>query len=79
MQNYYLRIEDMLSLVSHKISIVKYVVLKKIICFLSLFWLSHLDLDSNLFGLGLDLDSIVLVLDSTMVDLTTALVSITMF
>ncbi len=48
------------SLVSHQLSIIKYVVLKKIF-FLSLFWPSHLDLDldldSNLFGLGLDLDS----------------------
>ncbi len=48
------------SLVSHKLSIIKYVVLKKIF-FLSLFWPSHLDLDldldSNLFGLGLDSDS----------------------
>ncbi len=34
----------------------------------------ELDLDSNLFGLSLDSDSIVLVLDSTKVDLTTALV-----
>ncbi len=31
MQNYYIRIEDMPSLVSHKLSIIKYVVLKKII------------------------------------------------
>ncbi len=50
----------MLSLVSHTLSIIKYVVLKKIF-FLSLFWPSHLDLDldldSNLFGLGLDSDS----------------------
>ncbi len=68
------------SLVSHQLSIIKYVVLKKIF-FLSLFWLSHLDLDldldSNLFGLGLDSDSnlfgLGLVLDSTKVDLTTAL------
>ncbi len=49
------------SLVSHQLSIIKYVVLKKI--FFSLFWPSHLDLDldldldSNLFGLGLDSDS----------------------
>ncbi len=42
MQNYYLRIEDMLSLLSHKLSIIKYVVLKKIIffflCFHCLIW-----------------------------------------
>ncbi len=37
MPNYYLRIEDMLALVSHKLSIVKYVVLKKMLFFLSLF------------------------------------------
>ncbi len=78
------------SLVSHQLSIIKYVVLKKIF-FLSLFWPSHLDLDldsnlfglrldsdSNLFGLGLDSDSnlfgLGLVLDLTKVDLTTALV-----
>ncbi len=45
MQNYDIRIEDMLSPVSHKLSIIKYVVLKKII-FVS-------------FGLGLDLDSVL--------------------
>ncbi len=49
------------SLVSHQLSIIKYVVLKKIHFFLSQFWPSHLDLDldldSNLFGLGLDSDS----------------------
>ncbi len=69
------------SLVSHQLSIIKYVVLKKIHFFLSQFWPSHLDLDldldSNLFGLGLDSDSnlfgLGLVLDSTKVDLTTAL------
>ncbi len=33
MQNYYIRIEDMLSHISHKLSIIKYVVLKKIIFF----------------------------------------------
>ncbi len=42
MQNYYIRTEDMLSLVSHKLSIIKYVVLKKIIfyflCFDRLIW-----------------------------------------
>ncbi len=42
MQNYYIRIEDMPSLVSHKLSIIKYVVLKKIIffflCFYRLIW-----------------------------------------
>ncbi len=42
MQNYYIRIEDMPSLVSHKLSIIKYVVLKKIIfyflCFDRLIW-----------------------------------------
>ncbi len=81
MQNYYIRIEDMPSLISHKLSIIKYVVLKKIIFFLySVLIVSFglgLDLDSNLFGLGLDSDSnlfgLGLVLDSTKVDLTTAL------
>ncbi len=34
MQNYYIRIEDMPSLVSHQLSIIKYVVLKKIFFFL---------------------------------------------
>ncbi len=68
MQNDYLRKEDMLSLVSHKWSIDKYVVLKKIIifflCFDCLIWTwtwlrleplwtrSWLGLDSS--GLGLD-------------------------
>ncbi len=66
MQNYYIRIEDMPSLESHQLSIIKYVVLKKIF-FLSVLTVSFgLDSDSNLFGLGL-------VLDSTKVDLTTAL------
>ncbi len=87
MQNYYFKLEELLSLVSHNLSIVKYVILKKIICFFLCFdcliwtwtWLGlkplglGLDLDSNLLGLGLDLDSIVLVLDSTKVDLATAL------
>ncbi len=58
MQNDYLRIEDVLSLVSHKWSIVKYVDLKKIRVFFLCFD-SHLD--SNL--LDSDLTSIVLVLD----------------
>ncbi len=62
MQNYYIRIEDMLSPVSHKLSIIKYVVLKKIIFFDCLIWTwtclgLGLDSDSNLFGLGLDSDS----------------------
>ncbi len=47
------------SLVSHKLSIIKYGFEEDF--FLSLFWPSHLDLDldldSNLFGLGLDSDS----------------------
>ncbi len=87
MQNYYIRIEDMASLVSHQLSIIKYVVLKKIfffLCFDRLIWTwtwtwtrTSLDSDSNLFGLGLDSDSnlfgLGLVLDSTKVDLTTAL------
>ncbi len=41
MQNYYIRIEDMPSLVSHQLSIIKYVVLKKIfffLCFDRLIW-----------------------------------------
>ncbi len=65
MQNYYIRIEDMPSLVSHQLSIIKYVVLKKIfffLCFDRLIWTwtwtrTSLDSDSNLFGLGLDSDS----------------------
>ncbi len=73
------------SLVSHQLSIIKYVVLKKIfffLCFDRLIWTwtwtwTRTSLDSNLFGLGLDLDSnlfgLGLVLDSTKVDLTTAL------
>ncbi len=85
MQNYYIRIEDMQSLVSHQLSIIKYVVLKKIfffLCFDRLIWTwtwtwTRTSLDSNLFGLGLDSDSnlfgLGLVLDSTKVDLTTAL------
>ncbi len=75
------------SLVSHQLSIIKYVVLKKIIfyflCFDRLIWTwpwTRTSLDSNLFGLGLDLDSnlfgLGLVLDSTKVDLTTALIQI---
>ncbi len=72
------------SLVSHQLSIIKYVVLKKIfffLCFDRLIWTwtrTSLDSDSNLFGLGLDSDSnlfgLGLVLDSTKVDLTTALI-----
>ncbi len=41
MQNYYIIIEDMPSLVSHQLSIIKYVVLKKIfffVCFDCLIW-----------------------------------------
>ncbi len=65
MQNYYIITEDMPSLVSHQLSIIKYVVLKKIfffLCFDRLIWTwtwtrTSLDLDSNLFGLGLDSDS----------------------
>ncbi len=56
----------MLSLVSHKWSIIKYVVLKKIIFSFSVLTVSFglgLDSDSNLFELGLDSDSIVLDLD----------------
>ncbi len=83
MQNYYIRIEDMPSLVSHKLSIIKYVVLKKIfffLCFDRLIWTwtwtqTSLDSDSNLFGLDSDsnLFGLGLVLNSTKVDLTTAL------
>ncbi len=60
MQNYYIRIEDMPSLVSHQLSIIKYVVLKKIfffLCFDRLIWTWTWTWDSNLFGLGLDSDS----------------------
>ncbi len=49
MQNYYIRIEDMPSLVSHQLSIIKYVVLKKI------FFLSVLTVSFGL-GLGLGLE-----------------------
>ncbi len=77
MQNYYIRIEDMPSLVSHQLSIIKYVVLKKIFFFLC-FDPSHLDLDSNLFGLGLTRTRTSLDLDLSWTrqrwDLTTALV-----
>ncbi len=89
MQNYYIRIEDMQSLVSHQLSIIKYVVLKKIIFSFSVLTVSFglgLGLEplwtrtSNLFGLGLDSDSnlfgLGLVLDSTKVDLTTALTGV---
>ncbi len=41
MQNYYIRIEDMPSLISHQLSIIEYVVLKKIfffLCFDRLIW-----------------------------------------
>ncbi len=81
MQNYYIRIEDMPSLVSHQLSIIKYVVLKKnffFLCVDRLIWTwiwtrTSLDSDSNLFGLGLDSDSnlfgLGLVLDSTKVGL----------
>ncbi len=48
MQNYYIRIEDMPSLVSHQLSIIKYVVLKKIIFSFSVLTVS--------FGLGLGLE-----------------------
>ncbi len=53
----------MLSLVSHTLSIIKYVVLKKIIFSFSVLTVSFglgLDSASNLFELGLDSDSIVL-------------------
>ncbi len=48
------------SLLSHKLSIIKYVVLKKIFFSFSVLTVAFglgLDLDSNLFGLGLDSDS----------------------
>ncbi len=85
MQNYYIRIEDMPSLVSHKLSIIKYVVLKKIfffLCFDRLIWTwtrTSLDSDLTRTRTSLDLDltrtRTSLDLDSTKVDLTTALVS----
>ncbi len=53
----------MLSLVSHTLSIIKYVVLKKIIFSFSVLTVTFglgLDSASNLFELGLDSDSIVL-------------------
>ncbi len=75
MQNYYIRIEDMPSLVSHQLSIIKYVVLKKIfffLCFDRLIWTwTRTSLDSDLTRTRTSLD-----LDSTKVDLTTALIYI---
>ncbi len=66
MQNYYIRIEDMPSLVSYQLSIIKYVVLKKIfffLCFDRLIWTwtwTRTSLDSDLTrtrtSLDLDLD-----------------------
>ncbi len=66
MQNYYIRIEDMPSLVSHQLSIIKYVVLKKIFFFLSfdrLIWTwtwtwtrTSLDSDLTRTRTSLDLD-----------------------
>ncbi len=66
MQNYYIRIEDMPSLVSHKLSIIKYVVLKKIfffLCFDRLIWTwtwtwlrTSLDSDLTRTRTSLDLD-----------------------
>ncbi len=87
MQNYYIRIEDMPSLVSHQLSIIKYVVLKKIfffLCFDRLIWTwtwtwtrTSLDSDLTRTRTSLDLDltrtRTSLDLDSTKVDLTTAL------
>ncbi len=85
MWNYYIRIEDMPSLVSHQLSIIKYVVLKKIfffLCFDRLIWTwtrTQTSLDSVLTrtqtSLDLDLSwtRTSLDLDSTKVDLTTAL------
>ncbi len=73
MLNYYLRIEVMLSLISHKLAIVKYVVLKKIIFSFSVLTVSYglgLDLDSNLLDLDLNLTRTRTSLDSV---LTTAL------
>ncbi len=66
MQNYYIRIEDMPSLVSHQLSIIKYVVLKKIfffLCFDRLIWTwtwtwtrTSLDSDLTRTRTSLDLD-----------------------
>ncbi len=66
MQNCYIRIEDMPSLVSHKLSIIKYVVLKKIfffLCFDRLIWTwtwtwtrTSLDSDLTRTRTSLDLD-----------------------
>ncbi len=79
MQNYYIRIEDMPSLVSHQLSIIKYVVLKKIfffLCFDRLIWAwtwtrTSLDSDLTRNRTSLDLD---LTRTRTSLDLTTALV-----
>ncbi len=62
MQNYYIRIEDMPSLVSHQLSIITYVVLKKIfffLCFDRLIWTwtrTSLDSDLTRTRTSLDLD-----------------------
>ncbi len=66
MQNYNIRIEDMPSLVSHQLSIIKYVVLKKIfffLCFERLIWTwtwtwtrTSLDSDLTRTRTSLDLD-----------------------
>ncbi len=64
MQSYYIRIEDMPSLVSHQLSIIKYVVLKKIfffLCFDRLIWTwtwtrTSLDSDLTRTRTSLDLD-----------------------
>ncbi len=66
MQNDYIRIEDMPSLVSHQLSIIKYVVLKKIfffLCFDRLIWTwtwnwtrTYLDSDLTRTRTSLDLD-----------------------
>ncbi len=66
MQNYYIRIEDMPSLISHQLSIIKYVVLKKIfffLCFDRLIWTwtwtwtrTSLDSDLTRTRTSLDLD-----------------------
>ncbi len=64
MQNYYIIIEDIPSLVSHQLSIIKYVVLKKIfffLCFDRLIWTwtwtrTSLDSDLTQTRTSLDLD-----------------------
>ncbi len=79
MQNYYIRIEDMPSLVSHELSMIKYVVLKKIfffLCFDRLIWTwarTSLDLDLTRTSLDSDLTRTRTSLDSDLTRTRTSL------